>query len=94
MAINASSHRLQYQFGMTSQITVRLPTELVAFIDQRVRLGAARSRAAVVADALARARREEIAARDVEILTEGAGDDDELDSLAAYGARLKRDDLD
>ena len=46
-----------YHFGMSKQIAVRLPDELVAFIDDVVESGSERSRAAVVARALERERR-------------------------------------
>lgn len=77
---------------MSKQLTVRLPDELVEFIDQRVTAGEATSRAAVVAAALDRERRREIAARDAAILARLAGDDD-LDDLAAFAARTPMDDL-
>jgi Arc/MetJ-type ribon-helix-helix transcriptional regulator len=54
---------------MSKQIVVRLPDELVAFIDELVDSGAERSRAAVVTLALTRERRRVIAAHDAEILS-------------------------
>lgn len=80
---------------MSRQLTVRLADDLVEFIDRRVRRGAATSRAAVIAAAVERERRLEIARRDAEILA-GArtGDDlDDLDDLAAYAARAELTDL-
>lgn len=44
-------------FGMTTQITVRLPDEEVEFIDRRVAAGQVPSRAAAVAEALRQMRR-------------------------------------
>ena len=70
---------------MSKQIAVRLPDELVAFVDDVVGSGAERSRAAVVARALERERRRARAVRDAEILAR-AGSDPELDGLAEYAA--------
>lgn len=50
---------------MTTQITVRLPDEQVAFLDDEVRAGTAPSRAALVSEALARYERDRRAAREV-----------------------------
>ncbi|MEX0658226.1 MAG: ribbon-helix-helix domain-containing protein [Egibacteraceae bacterium] len=78
---------------MTTQITVRLPDDLVDFIDRLVTDGQASSRAVVVAQALARARRRERAARDAAILVRAEADDD-LDGLAEFTRRTALDDLD
>jgi hypothetical protein len=66
--------------GMSKQIAVRLPDDLVEFIDQLVDHGQATSRAVV------------IAARDAAILSQASGDPD-LDRLAEYAARTPLDDL-
>jgi Arc/MetJ-type ribon-helix-helix transcriptional regulator len=71
---------------MSKQIAVRLPDDLVEFIDERVGDGAGRSRAAVVAQALERERRRAIAERDAEIL-ERTGPDPGLAGLAEHLAR-------
>jgi Arc/MetJ-type ribon-helix-helix transcriptional regulator len=68
---------------MSKQIAVRLPDELVDFIDSVVAEGAQRSRAAVVTRALERERRRAIAARDAEILA-AHGPDPDLGSLANH----------
>jgi Arc/MetJ-type ribon-helix-helix transcriptional regulator len=68
---------------MSKQIAVRLPDELVAFVDDVVQSGSERSRAAVVARALERERRRVVAARDAEILAR-TGTDPELDALAEH----------
>jgi Arc/MetJ-type ribon-helix-helix transcriptional regulator len=68
---------------MSKQIAVRLPDELVAFVDGVVESGSARSRAAVVTRALERERRRAVAARDAEILAR-TGPDAELDRLAEH----------
>ncbi|MHA6798444.1 ribbon-helix-helix domain-containing protein [Bounagaea algeriensis] len=78
---------------MTRQIAVRLPDDLVEFIDEHVEHGDANSRAEVVAHALERQRRREIAARDAVILAREPSDTD-LDSLADHASRASMDDLD
>lgn len=75
---------------MSKQIAVRLPNELVDFVDEAVKTGAGRSRAAIVARALERERRRTIATRDAEIYA-SVGEDPELDGLAEYVARLPMD---
>jgi Arc/MetJ-type ribon-helix-helix transcriptional regulator len=72
---------------MSKQIAVRLPDDLVDFVDQIVGSGAGRSRAAVVAKALERERRRVIAGRDAEILAR-TGPDPELSGLAEHAAGL------
>ena len=71
---------------------VRLPDELVAFVDEVVESGAERSRAAVVSRALSRERRRSIIARDAEILLR-AGPDPALRGLAEHAARLPSDQM-
>lgn len=68
---------------MSKQIAVRLPNDLVDFVDQLVSEGKANSRAAVVNRALERERRRAIAARDAAILA-GAGDDPDMHRLAEH----------
>lgn len=75
---------------MSKQIAVRLPDELVDFVDEMVGSGAERSRAAVVIRALERERRRAVAARDAEILAR-SGPDPELAGLADYAAGLPSD---
>lgn len=70
---------------MSKQIAVRLPDELVEFVDEIVGSGIGRSRATVVTRALERERRRVVAARDAEILAR-TGPDPELDRLAEYVA--------
>lgn len=72
-----------YRFGMTKQIAVRLPAELVDFVDDVVAGGGAKSRAALVARALTREQRRLAAERDVDILLR-KGDDDDLAALAKH----------
>ena len=70
---------------MTRQITVRLPDDLVDFVDSLVTTGAVTSRADAVARALLRERRREVALRDLAIL-EAHGRDDDLEALARFTA--------
>jgi Arc/MetJ-type ribon-helix-helix transcriptional regulator len=72
-----------YHLGMSIQIAVRLPDELVAFVDEVVVSGGGSSRAAVVTKALERERRRTVAARDAEILAL-TGPDRELAGLAEH----------
>jgi Arc/MetJ-type ribon-helix-helix transcriptional regulator len=67
---------------MSTQIAVRLPDEIVAFLDEQVDSGAAASRAAVVTRALERERRRAEAEQDARIYAAGGSDD--LDALAAW----------
>jgi Arc/MetJ-type ribon-helix-helix transcriptional regulator len=75
---------------MSKQIAVRLPEDVVDFVDEIVRNGGATSRAAVVTRALERERRRAVAARDAEIL-QRAGTDADMDRLAAHAARVPLD---
>jgi Arc/MetJ-type ribon-helix-helix transcriptional regulator len=68
---------------MSKQIAVRLPDDLVAFVDDVVHSGRERSRAAVVTRALERERRRVIAERDAAILA-ATGPDPELAGLAEH----------
>jgi Arc/MetJ-type ribon-helix-helix transcriptional regulator len=68
---------------MSKQIAVRLPDELVDFVDTIVGSGRERSRAAVVSRALERERRRVAAERDAAILAR-AGPDPELAGLAEH----------
>jgi Arc/MetJ-type ribon-helix-helix transcriptional regulator len=72
---------------MSKQIAVRLPDELVEFVDEIVASGAGRSRAAVVTSALERERRRAVAARDAEILAR-TGPDAELAGLAEHAVGM------
>ncbi|MGH2365316.1 MAG: ribbon-helix-helix domain-containing protein [Chloroflexota bacterium] len=77
---------------MSRQVTVRLPDDLVEFIDEQVERGDATGRAAVVAAALEWERRRQVAARDAAILARSHEKDD-FDDLAAFAARTNLDDL-
>jgi Arc/MetJ-type ribon-helix-helix transcriptional regulator len=76
-----------YHNGMSKQIAVRLPDELVDFVDELVSSGASRSRAAFVTRALERERRRAVAARDAQILAR-TGPDPELAGLAEHVVSL------
>ena len=69
---------------MTTQIAVRLPDELVDYVDGLVVQGAG-SHAAIVARALDRYRQELRAEQDAQILDE-TGDYDDFDDLVAHGS--------
>lgn len=78
--------------GVSTQVAVRLPDEMVAFLDRAVASGKAPSRAALVAAALEREMRRQAAERDAQLLLEtGAADD--LDDLVQWtGAHLEVED--
>ncbi len=68
---------------MTTQIAVRLPDEMVAFLDQSVASGKATSRAALVARAVEREMRRHAAQQDAEVLNR-VGPEDDLDALVSW----------
>lgn len=79
---------------MSRQVAIRLPSELVAYMDRTVQRGDAQSRAELVAEAIEWRRRRELAERDAAILASGDYDDyDDFDELAEYAARTPMDDL-
>jgi len=61
---------------MTTQITVRLPDELVDFLDSQVASGEATSRATLVAQAISRERRHRVALADADIYARTEDDAD------------------
>jgi len=69
---------------MTTQIAVRLPDELVAWVDQQVAEGKTRSRASAVERALRREVRRQLAERDARIYAEMKPGDDELDEMLTW----------
>lgn len=74
---------------MSTQIAVRLPDEMVAFLDRTVATGKAPSRAALVATAVEREMRRLAAEQDAQILrAQGAADD--LDDLVEWTATHAR----
>ena len=78
---------------MSTQIAVRLPDEIVQFVDAQVSNGAAKSRADFIWHAIKREQRRLAAERDAAIYAE-FDEDPELDGLAEYAARLPRPELD
>ncbi|WP_238011063.1 ribbon-helix-helix domain-containing protein [Dactylosporangium sp. AC04546] len=72
---------------MTTQIAVRLPDELIEYVDGLVASGASPSRAAVVLRAIEDHRRNHFAEQDARIYASliGKEDPDDLDGLAAWG---------
>ena len=68
---------------MSTQIAVRLPEEMVAFLDKAVADGKATSRAALVSAAVEREMRRQAAEADASILRK-AGAADDLDSLVIW----------
>ena len=71
---------------MSTQIAVRLPDEVVAYLDRAVAAGDAPSRAALVTSALEREMRRRLAERDAELLRRSTGQDD-LDALVDWSTR-------
>lgn len=69
---------------MTTQIAVRLPDELVAWVDQQVAEGKTRSRASAVERALRREVRRQLAERDAQIYAEMKPEDDELADMVRW----------
>ena len=68
---------------MSTQIAIRLPEEMVAFLDKAVSEGKAASRAALVGVALEREMRRQAAEHDAAILRQ-RGSADELDVLVTW----------
>ena len=78
--------------GMSTQIAVRLPDEMVAFLDRAVATGTAPSRAALVASAVEREMRRQAAEQDAQVLREH-GPADDLDDLVQWsGTHLEVED--
>ena len=86
--IGAIGIPIRYHIGMTKQIAVRLPDDLVDFLDQLVSRGDEPSRASVVARALTREKQRLGALNDVEILKR-VGEDPELVAFAESTSRSR-----
>lgn len=84
MRVNPVSGCMVGMVGFVStQIAVRLPDEMVAFLDDAVKRGKAASRAALVSSALEREMRRQAAEQDAATLRQrGAADD--LDGLVGW----------
>lgn len=70
---------------MSTQIAVRLPDEMVAYLDRVVAAGQAPSRAALIATAVERELRRRAAEQDAQLLLEH-GSDDDLDELVRWSS--------
>lgn len=68
---------------MTRQIAIRLPDDMVAFLDKSVAAGNAPSRAALVARAVEREMRRQVAEQDAAILRR-RGTTDDLNELVDW----------
>jgi antitoxin MazE3 len=84
---------VRYAPGMTTQISIRLPDDLVTFLDAEV-AGGADSRAAIVVAALRHELRRRAELRDITILKNTAAAIDDLDGLAEHAATVDFTDLD
>jgi Arc/MetJ-type ribon-helix-helix transcriptional regulator len=71
---------------MSIQIAVRLPDDVVKFVDELVSSGQAGSRAEVVSRALAREQRQRAAEHDAAILLAHAGEPHDLDGLVEWAS--------
>jgi Arc/MetJ-type ribon-helix-helix transcriptional regulator len=79
--------------GVSTQIAVRLPDELVAYVDEAVAAGRARSRADLVARLLARDARRHRAEQDLALLARrGALRDPEALAIAVATTATALDD--
>lgn len=79
----------RYHHGMSKQIAVRLPDEVVDYLDGLVADGTVDSRAAAVKTALERDRRRRLAEAD--ILAMQSAPLDELDDVAVHALRVLRE---
>lgn len=70
----------------TTQIAVRLDEKYVAFLDEEVKAGKARSRAELVESALEREIRRRLDEHDLSILIAHRNQPDELDDMLAWAA--------
>jgi Arc/MetJ-type ribon-helix-helix transcriptional regulator len=78
---------------MSTQIAVRLPDEIVAFVDAQVSSGAAKSRADFIWHAIRREQRRLAAERDAAIYAI-EGEDPDLVAFAKFTAQLHNPELD
>jgi Arc/MetJ-type ribon-helix-helix transcriptional regulator len=68
---------------MSTQIAVRLPDDMVKFVDHLVETGRGSSRATVITRALERERRHEMAVQDAAIYA-ASGEDNDMVDLVQY----------
>ena len=76
-----------YACGMSTQIAIRLPDELVAHLDDQVRKGAAGNRTELIRSLLAREMHRADLEAELEILAQPWDDPDDLAGLAAWAGR-------
>ena len=81
--VHADCTPKRYHIGMSKQIAVRLPDELVGFLDALVAEGRFDSRAAIVTRELKRFKRRIEAEQDAEIYRR-EGDDPDLEEFVRY----------
>jgi Arc/MetJ-type ribon-helix-helix transcriptional regulator len=79
---------------MSTQIAIRLPDEVVRFVDAQVTSGAAKSRADFIWHAITREQRRLAAERDAAIYAIMTPGEDEFHGLAGYAAQVSLDELD
>lgn len=77
---------IRYHNGMSKQIAVRLPDDIVDFMDDLVAKGDEASRATIVLRALKRERRRLGTLQDIEILKRTEPDED-MNAMVAYLAK-------
>lgn len=82
----------RYHNGMTKQIAVRLPDDVVDYLDALVRDGVVESRASAVKKALERDRRRRLAEADILILQRG--EPDGLEGWSEHAKQVDFSDLD
>jgi Arc/MetJ-type ribon-helix-helix transcriptional regulator len=71
---------------MSTQIAVRLPDDMVEFVDHLVKTGRGSSRATVITRALERERRHEMAVQDAAIYARSGEDSDMTDLVQHLSA--------
>jgi Arc/MetJ-type ribon-helix-helix transcriptional regulator len=79
---------------MSTQIAVRLPDDVVSFLDTQVSRGAAKSRADFISHAIKREQRRLVAEHDAAIYASMSPGDDDFAGLAAYAADVPLVELD
>jgi Arc/MetJ-type ribon-helix-helix transcriptional regulator len=79
---------------MSTQIAIRLPDEVVQFVDAQVSSGAAKSRADFIWTAIKREQRRLVADSDAAIYAAMSFEDDEFAGLAGLAARVRLTELD
>jgi antitoxin MazE3 len=79
---------------MSTQIAVRLPEDVVEFLDAQVSRGAAKSRADFIWHALKREQRRLLAEHDAGIYASMHPEDDEFAGLAGYATDVSLVELD